>query len=535
MAKIKVYKEAQHEIDSKIYGHFIEELGECIHDGIWAYSDKIKRLPMLDDEHLDHVRKDLFEAVRALVHKDGEDKTVLRWPGGCFSDHYHWQDGIGPRNQRPVRENVHWKSGIFRFIKSADGVPGPDYNNHFGTNEFLMFCEKAGVEPYINVNYGSGTPEEAADWVEYVNGSADTKWGGERAKVHPEPYGVKYWGIANEIWARWEKGHERWSSDYARRYLRFAKAMKERDPSIQLVACGTSKAEKEGGTLFAEDAKTWNRTLLKEIEGYVDFLSIHTYIPRSRFMWGSSEKYARKEKAARAILASPAMLKDELNSAWQDIVESLGKDTSVRVCFDEWNLWYHVKQVIKANYALVDGIWVASVLHVLQEFSPVAPIANLAQMVNVLGLIRTDDHGIVKTPSYYAFQLLRQHSHPGYLKTEVECESYESGKFGYIKPLKTPFLDCGATVSKDGKNITLSVVNKHLEKSITSSIEIEGSSQPVVEEVIELSHNDLFAFNTPENRNNVIPIHIAIENKQLDKFEFPPHSLTILKFIYDQR
>ncbi len=530
MAIITISEKISHSIDAGIYGQFIEEIGECIHDGIWAYSPVLKQLPMVDDHLLDHVRADVFDAAKDLVTREGAEQTVLRWPGGCFSDIYKWQDGVGHREQRPIRGNSFWNKGFMRFVRNRYGVAGPDYNNHFGTDEFLTLCEAMGVEPYININYGSGTPKEAADWVEYVNGAPYTKWGSERAKVHPEPYGVKYWGIANEIWGRYEPGYEKYATGYARRYIQFAKAMKERDPDIKLIACGTAKCD--FGPLISNDSRHWNQKLLAGIEGFVDFLSIHIYQPKTLTMFGrTSDKFARNRKCARAILAGPATIRGEIQKAWKDIVTALGSDTNVRVCLDEWNLWYDMSQVIKGNNTLLDGLWVASVLHLFQELSPIVPMANIAQMVNVLGLIRTDDEGVVKTPSYHAFQLLRRHSHSNFAHTRVDCGTFKNKKLGVnIPPMESPLLDCSATVSEDGKQISLSIVNKDLDNAIPCAIKTEGDSRLIPQQGVILKHQDLFAKNTQKNRENIHPEEIPVKNISLDKFELPPHSFTILKY-----
>ncbi len=197
-------------IDPNIYGNFIEHLGRCIYGGIYDEGS-----PLAD---ADGNRTDVLEAARKLR------VTQLRWPGGNFGSGYHWQDGIGPKDARPARYDLAW------FERES---------NRFGTDEFISTCRKLGTAPYIGVNIGTGTIDEASSWVEYCNRQGGTYFSDLRKKNgHPEPYAVKYWGIGNEIYGDWQIGHKN-AADYAKMGLEFAKVMKWQDPSIKLVACGT--------------------------------------------------------------------------------------------------------------------------------------------------------------------------------------------------------------------------------------------------------------------------------------------------------
>ena len=533
-AKITLNK-MLHKIDSNIYGHFIEEVGECIHDGIWVDSSPLKTLPMSNDPCLPNVREDLLQASKALFgQKDKNAQTVLRWPGGCYSDTYHWQDGLGHRDVRPVIKNPHWGHGPFRFVKNEHGALGPDINHQFGTDEFMAFSQQIEANTYINVNYGSGTPQEAAQWVEYCNGAADSEWGAKRALHHPKPYRVKYWGIANEIWAVWENGNERWANNYAEKYLQFAKAMKQKDASIKLIACGldplcTNKV------IFPWDANQWNEKLLSVIGDSVDYLSIHIYYPTTiapTFVFSGSDQHVRNQKAFGAIMAAHLNLEDLIDRVWKNIVNVLGQDTQVRIALDEWNVWYYLKQAIKANWALMDGLFVATILQTLQKHADKVSMANFALLVNVVGLIRTDQQGIVKTPSYLAFQMIRQHSYSNYLSLGLECMTYKNARLNAIRSKVAPYLNVGATTSDDQSKLCLSVVNKHFSDAISASIDLSNQNghSYQLDEVVTLSHDDPFAMNTPEHRDHV---GITSRKEVADNNEvhvFPAHSLTILTY-----
>ncbi|MCP4760840.1 MAG: hypothetical protein GY870_03595 [archaeon] len=548
---IKIFNDVQHEIDPRIYSHFLEELGDQIHNGVWAYSDVLKKLSMMEDPQINLIRKDLFEAMYDIMKPIGDRKNLLRWPGGNFCESYFWKRGIGPREERQLNGNEFWgpsklrKGFIYNFgkkylrkrLKMMYGDVAPDHDNQFGTDEFLTLCEKLGVEPYINVNFGCGTPEDAADWIEYCNGSIDTKWGAERAKNgHPEPYNVKYWGIGNEIWGGWIIGFCSRAKTYTDRFKLFGKAMKERDSSIKLIACGIDNIVK--GPLFAKDTPIWNKVVLSELKEYVDFISGHLYIGNSfniPFLRWPPDKSAETEEGYYALMSSPLMYEEMIERCESDIEETLGKDSHVKMLIDEWNIWMSASQLIKANHPLTDGIWTASTLHVFQNNSTICPINNYSMLVNTFGLIRTDDEGIVKTPSYHAMNLIWNHTQPNLLKSEVQSDTFDNGPFiNMVAREGTPFLDCNATISKNGKNITLTVVNKHLIEKIECTIDFDGFNGQDLKaiKIIQMGSdgNPMKEYNTPEKRENIIPVEIGNNSYQNNKIVLPPHSFTVLKF-----
>ncbi|MFX0072884.1 MAG: hypothetical protein ACFFAO_17545, partial [Candidatus Hermodarchaeota archaeon] len=320
---IKVNSE-KNTINPMIYGNFVEHLGDCIHNGVWTY-DPIN-VPLVENEYprIKRIRKDLLNALKDVK------PTILRAFGGCYSDVYHWKDAIGPSSNRKTVKNLHWGT---KEYENMDGI-GPIIENQFGTDEFLSLCEIIGAKPYLNINYGSGTPEEAADWVEYCNGSIDTTYGALRAKYgRTLPYDVKIWGIANEIYGFWEVGYEKTPEDYTEKYLKFAKKMREKDQTIKLAACGYQNS-------------SWNQNVLKNIgNDWVDFLSIHIYLP---YFAGARDKmmHPDNEKCYHALMASIQLVEKHIKAMWNDIITALGKNTHVRIAFDEWGLWYLIKDII---------------------------------------------------------------------------------------------------------------------------------------------------------------------------------------------
>jgi len=507
-------------VSELLLGQFIEHLGMCIENGIWYY--KNKDAPMLEPP-LDRVRKELFEKIRDL------GPTIIRYPGGCFSDTYHWKDGIGPREKRPIRKNKAWGG-----IKSIFGLLeyyniGPKERNHFGTDEFLVLCEKLGVKKYINVNFGSGTPQEAAEWVEYTNGSENTKYGKLRSDYgHKNPYNVEYWGIGNEIFGWWEVGHCKTAVEYVEKYLEFAKAMKKVDKNIKLVGVGWKS--------------DWNRAFLSKTRGWVDILSIHIYLPAVNLLKYLiySSPLPQNEKVYYAILNSVQMVDDLLTNTEKDITSVFG-DTgykNVKIALDEYNIWYRWKQIYRADrphYTLRDGLWTACVLNTLIKHAKFVEMANFAQMVNTLGAIITYDDKIIVNPHYYALKIFSDSwpSEAHLLNLEVECKDIISEDFANIPIIKRPILDTSALISKDDKQLALFIVNKHFMEPIEIDIKIDSglNFRPKKEVYCKLlTHNNPFAINTRKN-----PDEIKIKEFTLDYnggiiYKSPAHSLTALIF-----
>ncbi|TFG03237.1 MAG: hypothetical protein EU540_00025 [Promethearchaeota archaeon] len=502
-------------IDPMIYSNFIEHLGECIHNGLWAY-DPVNVPLVKDNPVLKGMRQDVLQAAKELKI------TILRAFGGCYSDVYHWKDAIGPRSSRKIVKNLHWGAediGLVKIVGTIEGI-GPDIENQFGTDEFLTFCEEIGAKPYLNVNYGTGTPEEAADWVEYCNGSVDTEYGALRAKNgRKEPYNVKIWGIANEIFGFWEPGYERLPENYAKKYLQFAKKMREKDPTIKLVACGYENSN-------------WNRTILKNIgEEWVDYISIHRYLP-----YGAGKVTGKKhpdiERCYLALMASSPLIENDINDTWNDIIVALGKESHVRIVFDEWGVWYLFKDTIKTNYNLQDGIWTALILMTFQKMADKCPMANWAQLVNCIGTIQTDPDGLILTPVYLAFKLFVDHTYNNLIENlNINCETFDSKKFGRIpKANNVPYIDCNATINDEGDKLSIMLINKHFTEPLKINLEIEGFSPKEQGIIVELKSQSPFDYNTIENRNK-----IKLEHKEIDDLkpnmtlELPVHSVTVMK------
>jgi len=468
--KVEVFVDATASLgtlDRRVYGQFIEHLGRCIYGGVWV--GERSKIP-----NIKGFRKDVLEAVRAIR------PPIVRWPGGNFASAYHWEDGIGPREKRPRRFDLAWK------------VEEP---NEFGTDEFIEWCRLVNTEPFIVVNAGNGTPEEAARWVEYCNSKGDTYYAQLRKKYgHSEPYNVRLWGIGNELYGRWQVGFCIDGEECARRTIEFANEMKRIDPEIELVGVGCEDPE-------------WNLDMLKIAGGYIDYLSVHIYI--------------RGDKPYRELVASPTDIEDRLKGVFYLIKVARRKwkiRKDIKIAFDEWNVWSSEATCIK------EAIFTALVLNSLQRLCNAVAIACFAQTVNVLPLIVTrDDGSMFVNPQYLVFKLYSQGIGNEVLKVTVDAPSY------YSKEIARPtcFIDASATMREDA--IYIHVINRNEEEEAECRIKFRGF-MPVAARHLYISGrsiNDRNTFDEPNNVSIEEGKDISIKGYEII-LKLPPHSVNLL-------
>ena len=440
----------------------------------------------------------------AVVRATRELKPgIIRFPGGCFADCYHWEDGIGPRDRRPTRVNAHWK--------------GHEENN-FGTDEYLRFCRNTGCEPLICVNFGSGTPEEAANWVEYCNGSTETEYGKMRAaNGHPEPYRVRYWDIGNETFGDWEIGHCH-AGDYAAKYLKFYEAMKAKDPTVKILACGG-----DGNN----PSQYWNRTVLARTAGKLDYLALHFYAPQigaiamdNRTLYygtvGAVAKYERIIRETVALINRNAALLNNSGSAAQNI----------KIAVTEWNTMYkndsHREQTLEA------AIFNAGMLNMFLRNSHHIEIGNFSDLVNGWqgGCIRCDQGKVHVSPSYYALQLYSRAGVKRLIAAEVAAESYDIEAVGHVEDVKdVPYVDAVCGLSENNELI-LFIVNRHLERETRIFLDLKGAQSGRDIRVARLSAANPFDINTAKEEK-VKPEEILFDNYDAYQgFLAPPCSIS---------
>jgi alpha-L-arabinofuranosidase len=353
------------EIHPHIFGNFAEHLGRCIYGGLYEEASR------LSDEN--GFRKDVMQAIKGL------NVSILRWPGGNFVSGYDWKDGIGPKDKRPARPEGAW---------------GGVETNRFGTDEFLQYSEKVGVEPYICINAGLGTIQDARDWVEYTNGTLNTYWANQRRKNGREkPYNVKYWGLGNEIDGPWQLGHKN-ADDYSKFALEAAKAMRRADPGIKLIASGSSHF---GPTA---DWIAWNRTVLDRLRNDIDYISLHTYI-------GNRENDLERFLAASQDIDHRIQVTKGLIQAAQS---GRPNQRPIYIAYDEWNVWYRARgnsehatgaTRLEEIYNFEDALAMGMFFNSFLRHADIVKMANLAQIVNVIAPIFTNKDGLFLQPIYF--------------------------------------------------------------------------------------------------------------------------------------
>lgn len=435
---------------------------------------------LMPKDALSGMRRDLIEAIRALR------PPVVRWPGGNFSSGYHWLYGIGPRDRRPPVWDRAW------------GAWEP---NDFGTDEFLEFCRLTGAEPYICANAGEGLPEEAAQWVEYCNGDEHTRFGRLRARLgHKRPYHVVLWGIGNEIYGQWQLGHVP-ATKYALRCVEFARAMRRADPSIKLVAVGVP------GRAWGD----WNRHVLRIAGEFFDYLSFHHYRGLDTRKDDPDLNYLQ---AIGGALEIERMVED----TWEVVRKFGPRGRRTLLAVDEWNVWS-----LDVCLPLRDGLFVARTLHAFVRNFDKVGMANLAQLVNVLGLIRTTATKAVRTAGYWAFWTERNFGGPKVLPVKVEDSPTMSAP---CFP-KIPTLDVIATVAKDGRTLYVSLLNLHPTLEAKVEVSISGF-EPTEARLVRLWAPSHTAANLPGGPEVVRPEERRLSLREALGLTLPPHSLTVL-------
>jgi alpha-L-arabinofuranosidase len=467
-------------VDRRIFGNFIEHLGRCIYGGVFEPGS-----PLSD---ADGFRRDVLEAARGLR------VPILRWPGGNFVSGYHWTDGIGPRDRRPRRIELAWRA---------------EESNHFGTDEFLAYCRALGAEPYICVNMGTGTMDEAQAWVEYCNGTGNTHWANlRRANGHAEPYAVKYWGLGNEMYGAWQIGATT-AEEYAHRARQFANIMKKTDPTIELVSCGQSGVNE------------WDRIVIEALAPFVRYHSIHIYT-------GSSDYYRNvlmPHQADRALRICAALIE---RARYEQRI-----DHPIGIAYDEWNVWYRTRTPelqragIEEQYDLSDALAAATFLNIFVRHCRSVEIANLAQMVNAIAPIFTRPEGLFLQTIYHPLRLYAEHLQEVALDPLVDSPEYELPPDDALSDLG-PFklLDACATRSASGDSLCIAVVNRDRDAAIAADFEIHGQT---VRGATAFEVNGAY----PEVGNSFEnPSAVAVSTRHVDdlaRYEFPAHSVTLLR------
>jgi alpha-N-arabinofuranosidase len=474
------------EIDKNIYGNFSEHLGRCIYGGIYDPGSK------LSDKQ--GFRQDVLEAAKAL------NVTALRWPGGNFVSGYHWQDGIGPKDQRPQRTDLAWQT------------PEP---NTFGTDEFIDFCRKLGTEPYIAVNLGTGTLDEARNWVEYCNVKDGPYYAELRKKNgHAEPYDVKYWSLGNEMDGWWQMGHKN-AEDYGKYALEAAKLMKWTSPDIKLIAAGSSNF------YAGADPHGWNRIVLDYLKDYIDYISLHRYV-------------GNRENDYYAFMASTQDIDERTSIVKGQIKEAMSKMRQphpIYVAWDEYNVWYRARggaaargrNALEEKYDLEDALVIAGFLNAFIRNADIVKMANMAQLVNVIAPIFTSETDMYRQTIYYPLALFANNSFGTSLDVFVDSPTFDTEQWKSV-----PYLDVSVAYDKDV--VVINVVNRHRTEKIKTEIISQQGEFSGQFSVYEVNGPDIKTENTfgSEPVRTVEKAQIEVDGNSFS-YEFSAHSFTMIK------
>ncbi|MEW6357091.1 MAG: alpha-L-arabinofuranosidase C-terminal domain-containing protein [Planctomycetota bacterium] len=457
------------------------------------------------------IRAEVFHMARALRPR------IIRYPGGCFADTYHWRDGIGPKTARPTVVNKHW---------------GGLESNDFGADEFLQFCEALRCEPLLCVNLGSGTPEEAAQWVEYCNGSAGAGLGALRARHgHDAPYNVKYWEIGNETYGQWETGHCD-ARAYAEKYLAFRRAMKAVDPTIQCLAVGHTDMD-------------WNRAVLSAAAGEIEYLTMHFY--------QGAPLDADPQARARAMFAAPIKY-DEIIVQTERLFDEVCKSHRPRLAITEWNAMYvnaAERPMDPLEHSLEAALFNAGLLNVFIRRCSTVGIATFSDLVNGWsgGCIRVGDFiadakerrvegwsGVRKdivygTPSYYVLQAYSIYAGRYALGVHVDTDAYDSPECGNKLPAfkQAPVVDAVATLSHDGNELAIFVVNRDPVKDMPTRFALAGFKPSQYAGIFVVTGDSPGDRNTPRFPDAVEPIEALLSDVGAQfEHDLPACSLTAI-------
>ncbi|WP_149196158.1 alpha-N-arabinofuranosidase [Luteimonas suaedae] len=419
-------------VSRHIFGQFAEHLGSGIYGGIWVGEDS----PIPNTRGY---RNDVVEALRRL------EVPVVRWPGGCFADEYHWREGIGPRDQRPVRVNTHW-----------GGVEEP---NTFGTHEFMDFAELIGTDAYVSGNVGNGTPEEMAAWVEYITSDTKSTLAEERrANGREQPWKLPFFGVGNELWGCGGNMRPEYAADLHRRYQTFVKA--PHDQELVKVAAGANS-----------DEYNWTEVMMREAGDHMDALSVHYYTVVGD--WPPRGFSFEFEEDAWIETLSRALYMDELITRHSAIMDKYDPEKKVPMYVDEWGTWYAGLPGVNPGFlhqqnTLRDALVASLTIDIFSRHADRVKMANIAQMVNVLqAMILTDEDNMLLTPTYHAFELYRPFQDATHLPLEIQAPNYEHADYS------VPAVHGSAVRGKDG-HVYVALTNLDANRGAAVSVGLQG-------------------------------------------------------------
>lgn len=474
------------QISRHLYGHFAEHLGRCVYEGLWVGEDS-------DIPHTRGIRDDVVAALRELKVPN------LRWPGGCFADEYHWRDGIGPRDRRPITINSHW-GGVVE-------------TNAFGTHEFLDLCDMLGCEPYLAANVGSGSVREMQDWVHYLTYDGDTTLTRLRKdNGRDEPWKIKYFGIGNENWGCGGTMRPEYYNDVYRQYAAFARNYSGNE--LYRVACGPNGRD-----------LNWTRVLMQIAGHHMDGLALHYYTKEHRPGPDSATDF---DEAGyfRTLLLADRM--DDIIRRHREVMDESDPDQRVALVVDEWGTWFDVEPGTNPGFlyqqnTMRDALVAGLTLNIFHKHAERVRLANLAQLVNVLQApILTDGPRMLLTPTYHVLEMYKVHQDAQRLPIDVTTPSYSVGE-GQLDQLSA-----SASRADDG-TVHVSLCNLHHDQTLTVACAM-GHASCRTAEARCLSGQQIGAKNTFDQPHTVKPEPLTVEMSQDGRWlvSLPPHSVVVV-------
>jgi alpha-N-arabinofuranosidase len=479
----------EHKISRHIYGHFSEHLGRCIYGGFYVGEDN-QLIP-----HTKGIRKDVVEALKKLQIPN------LRWPGGCFADTYHWKDGVGPKEKRPTIVNTWW-GGITE-------------DNSFGTHEFLDLCTQLETEPFISGNIGSGTVQELADWVQYVNAGHESPMSALRTENgKQEPWSVQYWGVGNEAWGCGGNMRPEYYADLYRQYATYMKTAAKGN-QLYRIAAGASSSD-----------YNWTEVLMKNIPlRLMEGISLHHY---SVIDWGAKGPSTDFTEEQYFTTMQRALRMDELIKKHTTIMDKYDPEKKIALVVDEWGGWYDVEPGTNPGFlfqqnTMRDAMIAGTTLNIFNNHCERVKIANLAQTINVLqAVILTEEEKMLLTPTYHVMEMYTVHHDATMIPIHLQSEQYQYGE-------KTLPAISGSSSKSENGNLNISLVNIDPGKSHEVTVNLRGMNASDVTGRI-LVADKIQEHNTFDRPNKVKPDSFKdakLEGDQL-KVIMPPGAVVVL-------
>jgi alpha-N-arabinofuranosidase len=495
---------ARANIDRRLFGSFLEHLGRAIYTGVYQPGS-----PLADRNGF---RSDVVTEIKSL------GVPIVRYPGGNFVSGYNWLDGVGPKDKRPTVLERAWNSME---------------TNQFGTNEFVDWCRLAGAEPLLGMNFGTGTVEMAVNYVEYCNVARGTKWSDlRRSHGYEQPHNVRYWCLGNEMDGPWQMG-QMTARDYGRKAVDTARQIRVIDRDAQLIACGSSGTNMP---LYM----VWDREVLEECYDQVDGLSLHAYYGNTQTLTGNSTaRYlAMNLDMERQIAEAEAVC---------DYVQAMRRSNKrLWLSFDEWNVWYRARagaatnggrafapRLLEEVYNLEDALLVGGFINTLVRNAGRVRIACLAQLVNVIAPLVTNDTGVLRQSTYYPYAWALRYARGRVLNLRVESDTYPIRAAGlqadFARNAEVPFVDTVATMNPDNGEVCVLMLNRDVDAEREMVLEWRETTPTRVLRCETITGNDLKAFNTFEQPQRVVPRNLETPRPgNRMTFKLPARSYSVL-------